>query len=45
MLNQDEWNDDENDDPRDQGHESKNNDVIRDGDDVRSVSREYVSNA
>ena len=46
MLNQDEWNDDENDDPRDQGHENKNDDVIRDaGDDVRSVSREYLANA
>ena len=45
LLNQDEWNDDENDNPRDQGRENKNDDVIRDGDDVRSVSREYVSNA
>ena len=45
MLNQVEWNDDENDDTRHQGHESNNDDVIRDGDDVRSVSREYVSNA
>ena len=46
LLNQDEWNDDENDDPQDQGHENKNDDVIRDaGDDVRSVSREYLANA
>lgn len=45
MLNQDEWNDDENDDPRDQGPESNNDDIIRDGDDVRSVLREYVANA
>ena len=45
MLNQVEWNDDENDDTRDQGHESNNDDVIRDGDDVRSVLREYVANA
>lgn len=45
LLNQDEWNDDENDDPRDQGHESNNDDVIRDGEDVRSVLREYIANA
>lgn len=44
LLNQDKWNDDENDDPRDQGHESNNDDVIRDGDDVRSVLREYIAN-
>lgn len=36
LLNQDEWDDDENHDHRDQGHEN-NNDVIRDGDDVQIV--------
>ncbi|PFX32619.1 putative nuclease HARBI1 [Stylophora pistillata] len=39
------WNDDDNDDPGDQGHENNDDDVIRDGDDVRSVLREYIANA
>ena len=39
------WNDDDDDDPRDQGHDNNDSDVIRDGDDVRSVLREYIANA
>ena len=45
LLNHDNWNDNENDNPRDQGHEGNNNDVIRDGDDVRNVLRDYNANA
>ena len=45
LLNQDGWNDDDNDDPGDQGHDNNDDDVIRDGDDVRSVLREYIANA
>ena len=45
LLNQDDWNDDDNDDPRDQGHDNNDDDVIKDGDDVRSVLREYIANA
>lgn len=45
LLNQDGWNDDDNDDHGDQGHDNNDDDVIRDGDDVRSVLREYIANA
>ena len=45
LLNHDDWDDNENDDPRDQGRESNNDDVIRDGYNVRSVLREYIANA
>ena len=45
LLNQEDWNDDDNDNPQDQGHDNKGDDVIRDGDDVRSVLREYIANA
>lgn len=47
LLNQEDWNDhdDDNDNPQDQGHDNKDDDVIRDGDDVRSVLREYIANA
>ena len=34
LLNQEDWNDDDNDNPQDQGHDNKDDDVIRDGDDV-----------
>ena len=45
LLNPDDWNDGDNDDPQDQGHDSNDNEFIRDGDDVRSVLREYIANA
>ena len=47
LSNQEDWNDDDddNDNPQDQGHDNKDDDVIRDGDDVRSVLREYIANA
>lgn len=34
LLNQEDWNDDDNDNPQDQGHDNKDDDVIRDGADV-----------
>lgn len=45
VFNQDDWNDGENDDPRNRGHENNDNDVVGDGDDVRRVLREYIANA
>lgn len=44
-LNQDDWNDNGNDDPQDQGHESNNDDVMRDGDDIQNVWKDYIANA
>ena len=44
LLNQDYWNDNDSDDPQDQGHDNNDDDVIGDGDDVRSVFREYIGN-
>ena len=34
LLYQNDWNDDDNDDPRDQGHDNNDDAVLRDGDDV-----------
>lgn len=31
--------------PQDQGHESNNDDVMRDGDDIQNVWKDYIANA